>query len=86
MEYREIIRENIRKLVLRKDKASTQKEKDRCDFFIGQLLADLRDWEGRGTWLIEPMDKAWERYRGYVRGLDIWDIIKRMLDDDWDFP
>lgn len=84
MEYRDIIRDHIRKLVLKKSKATTQREKDRCDYFIGQLLADLRDYEGRGTWLREPMDRAWKRYRS--SSIDIFDLIRRMFEDDWEFP
>lgn len=63
MEYREIIREQVRNVVLKKEKA---KEKDvhYWEWILKNLIEDLRDYEteGRERWSLEPLDDAWKKY------------------------
>ena len=48
MEYREIIKANTEKAVLKRDKCSVEKEKERWNTVVSQLIADLRDFETKG--------------------------------------
>jgi len=84
--YREIIKENIRAIQEKKAKTKDQKLLDRYDYFIGQLIADLRDYEtdGKQRWSNEPRDKAWSKYGRKARGFTSFeDIIRRLFDDDF---
>ena len=58
--YREIIKRNLREVVERKER-----EKERVEYWdrvIANLIADLREYEGRGRWPREPKDRLWERF------------------------
>lgn len=64
MEYREIIKENIREVLRKKAKVKKKSLKQRYDWVIANLIADLRDYETqeRERWLREPRDRAWIKY------------------------
>jgi len=84
--YREIIKQNIRAIQGKKTATKDQKLLDRYDYFIGQLIADLRDYEtdGKQRWPNEPRDKAWSKYGRKARGFTSFeDIIRRLFDDDF---
>jgi len=77
LDYRSIIREEIRKIVTKKEKLS-EKERGYWEKVISNLLADLRDYEtdGRERWDLEPRDEAidklglsdpWEPWRDLMR-------------------
>jgi len=58
--YRDIIRTQIRQVILKKSQTTEQKQKDYWDWVLSQLVADLRDYEtgGKERWLREPHDQA----------------------------
>jgi hypothetical protein len=85
--YREIIRFHIREAMRKKAKAKNKKEEDRWFWVIENLMHDLADYEGRGSWLREPRDKAWKRYsRASTSHFDrVWREFLRDFfgDDTW---
>lgn len=82
MSYREIIRWNLRKAIEKRDSAEEKKEKHYWDWVKGQLIEDLREYEGRGRWAREPYDRAFQKYRRIVH-LDLDEIMRRFFEDFW---
>jgi len=60
LDYREIIKENIRLVIEKRERF--KERANYYDWIIANLVADLRDYEGRGRWLREPRDKLWAKY------------------------
>jgi len=79
--YRAIIRKNLREAVIKKDNAKTENERKYWEWIIGQLLEDLRDYEGRGVWRREPYDEAWKKYRPHTH-LSVDEILRRFFEGD----
>jgi len=84
MEYREIIREEVRKVVLKKDQEKDEKEKAHYDWVLANLIADLRDLEANGAqrWPHEPNDDAFKKYRPRTAN---WDEFLREFFDSMKF-
>ena len=82
MEYREIIREEIRKIMGKKSKLP-EEEQGYWDRIISKLLADLRDYEtgGRERWPGE----ASAPHQPKVENL-IAELFRRFFEDDFSFP
>lgn len=81
MRYREIIIQQIQQLQKTKKTQKQKQQNQRTDYFIHQLIADLIDYETKGTkrWPLEPMDKARQKYSQPV---DIREILKRLFGID----
>jgi len=87
--YREIIRQAIRQLILKKAKEEKEgklnkTKEDRYNWIISNLLADLADYEteGRRKWLREPKDRLWERARSFK---SIHPFFEDFFEDFFDF-
>jgi len=78
-DYREIIKYHIRKAVKKKQKAKEEETKY-WEWVIGQLISDLRDYEGGERWALEPYDSAFQRYHS-PQFPSVEDIIRNFFDN-----
>lgn len=79
-EYREIIKYHIREAVKKKKKTEDGDTIRYWEWVIGQLIADLRDYEGGGRWMLEPYDLAWQHYHS-PQFPTVEDIIRKFFED-----
>jgi hypothetical protein len=80
IEYRDIIKYHIREAVKKKKKAEDESTVRYWEWVIGQLISDLRDYEGGERWMLEPYDSAWSRYHSPAFP-SVDDIIRRFFED-----
>ncbi len=83
MSYRDIIKEQIRQVVLKKEQSSDKKH---WEWVLGQLIADLREYEtnGREKWPREPYDDAWKRYRTRISPYyNLDEFFRRFFEGTW---
>jgi len=73
MNYREIIKLNIREAIKKRDKCSRPRDKEYWNKVIVQLIADLRDYETQTL--------LWRRIPRHVHIIDIDEIIRRFLNE-----
>ena len=73
LEYREIIEEQIRLVVKKRDNATDERQQQYWNWIISQLIADYRDYERRQRWRrVDTFD--WESL------LDKW--FREFFDED----
>ena len=85
MGYRDIIKVNIEQAILKRDKSSAEKEKERWNTVVSQLIVDLKDFETNGK-------ERWENSLGmnYQRNvspdlMSIDDIFKHFFEGGFGF-
>jgi len=79
-EYREIIKYHIREAVKKKEKTEDEDTIRYWEWVIGQLISDLRDYEGSERWTLEPYDSAFQRYHS-PQFPSVEDIIRNFFDN-----
>lgn len=70
MNYREIVKLNIRAAIKKKEASRTEQDKSYWDKIVAMLIYDLRDYEER---------ERWTRIPGIVFNLD--DLMKRFFEE-----
>jgi hypothetical protein len=80
IEYREIIKYHIREAVKKKEKTEDGDTIRYWEWVIGQLISDLRDYEGGERWALEPYDSAFQRYHS-PQFPSVEDIIRNFFDN-----